>query len=94
MVFIIFLFLYAVSVDDVPNTSIFRPARMLQRTRGETIQHSVDYRSDEDIRESGGGILEFTPAKAGLDMTPANFDFETKDDKKKATTGLSSLAGT
>lgn len=53
----------------------------------------MDYNSDDEIRESGGGILEFSPAKAGLDMTPANFDFEIKDDKKRTTTGLSSLAG-
>lgn len=26
-------------------------------------------------RESGSGILEFSPAKAGLDVTPANLDF-------------------
>ena len=26
-------------------------------------------------RESGSGILEFSPAKAGQDVTPANLDF-------------------
>jgi hypothetical protein len=36
--------------------------------------------SDEEIyRESGGGILEFSPEKAGLDVTPANFDFPLDD---------------
>ena len=29
-----------------------------------------------DPRESGAGILEFSPAMAGRDMTPANYDFE------------------
>ena len=60
------------------------------------MEYPIEYQSDEDdvIRESGAGILEFTPAKAGMDMTPANFNFESKDDKKKLTTsGLSSLAG-
>ena len=54
---------------------------------------SIGYPSVEDIRESGAGILEFTPAKAGLDMTPANFDFESRDEKKKNHSGFSCLAG-
>lgn len=74
--------------------NIFRPSRLQQRrSHDEPILASMEYPSDEDIRESGAGILEFTPAKAGLDMTPANFDFETKDEKKRATVGLTSLAG-
>ena len=49
--------------------------------------------SEEDIRESGAGILEFSTAKAGQDITPANYDFEMRDDKKKSSAGLSNLAG-
>lgn len=48
--------------------------------------------SDDDVRESGAGILEFSPAKAGQDITPANYDFEAKDEKKKGS-GFSSIAG-
>lgn len=35
--------------------------------------------SDEDRRYSGTGILEFSPDKAGLDVTPANVDFAQKN---------------
>ncbi|CAG5134828.1 unnamed protein product, partial [Candidula unifasciata] len=81
------------AAEDGPSMNIFRPSRLQQRrSHEEPILASMEYPSDEDIRESGGGILEFTPAKAGLDMTPANFDFETKDEKKRATAGLTSLA--
>lgn len=43
--------------------------------------------------ESGIGIIEFSPAMAGHDITPANFDFESKDDKKRPS-GFTSMAGT
>ncbi|KAH9518364.1 Potassium voltage-gated channel sub H member 6 [Bulinus truncatus] len=80
--------------DDTQGSNIFWPSRLRKRQSMEEAAHiSLDYNSDDDIRESGGGILEFSPAKAGLDMTPANFDFEIKDDKKRTATGLSSLAG-
>lgn len=49
--------------------------------------------SEEDIRESGAGILEFSTAKAGQDITPANYDFEMKEEKKKTSAGFSNLAG-
>ena len=49
--------------------------------------------SDDDIHESGAGILEFSPAKAGQDVTPATFaDFEKKDEKKQQS-GFTSIAG-
>ena len=55
----------------------------------------LDYgSSEEDIRESGAGILEFSTAKAGLDITPANYDFQMRDDRgKKSNAGFSNLAG-
>jgi hypothetical protein len=50
--------------------------------------------SEEDIRESGVGILEFSPAKAGLDITPAKFDdFESKEDRKRPSGFGSSIVG-
>lgn len=50
--------------------------------------------SDEDIRESGVGILEFSPAKAGQDITPAKFDdFESKEERKRPSGFGSSLVG-
>lgn len=48
--------------------------------------------SDDEMRESGAGILEFSPAKAGQDVTPANYDFD-KNGKKKSSSGLASIAG-
>lgn len=88
----LFYCLYA--VEDGPSSNVFRPSRLRhRRSHEETNLNSMEYPSDEDIRESGAGILEFTPAKAGMDMTPANFDFESKDDKKRTTAGLSCLAG-
>ena len=49
---------------------------------------------DEDFRESGAGILEFSPQKAGLDVTPANFNFEREPRPEKRHSGaLSSIAG-
>lgn len=50
--------------------------------------------SEEEIRESGTGILEFSPAKAGMDVTPANFEFGGRDDKRGQSVGtLTSIAG-
>ncbi|XP_064648680.1 potassium voltage-gated channel subfamily H member 6-like isoform X3 [Lineus longissimus] len=43
--------------------------------------------SDDDYRESGVGILEFSPEKAGLDVTPANFHFSNKNFEKKRHSG-------
>ncbi|XP_059148372.1 potassium voltage-gated channel subfamily H member 2-like [Physella acuta] len=80
--------------EDAPGPNLFRSTRLRKRRSHEDGGHnSMEYPSDdEEVRESGGGILEFTPAKAGLDMTPANFDFESKDEKKRTAAGLSSLA--
>ncbi|RUS92221.1 hypothetical protein EGW08_000074 [Elysia chlorotica] len=81
------------AVEDGPDLSLFRTSRLQGRpSREEATLDTVEYPSDEDVRESGAGILEFTPAKAGLDMTPANYDFETRDDKKRNATGLSNFA--
>ncbi|CAM1300697.1 KCNH7 (predicted) [Pycnogonum litorale] len=50
---------------------------------------------DDDMgRESGGGILEMSPEKAGLDVTPANFEFETSRRADDNAGGpISSIAG-
>ena len=53
---------------------------------------SFEDTSDEEIRESGVGILEFSPAKAGQDITPANYNFQPKE-RKRSSGGFTSLAG-
>lgn len=54
--------------------------------------------SDEDVSllASGNGILEFSPQKAGLDVTPANLDFgdgRGDQDRKSSQAPLSMIAG-
>ncbi|XP_053202854.1 potassium voltage-gated channel unc-103-like isoform X3 [Panonychus citri] len=44
-------------------------------------------------RNSGAGILEFSPAKAGRDVTPANYDFREARKKRKKSVTNHSLAG-
>ncbi|KAK3109016.1 hypothetical protein FSP39_021204, partial [Pinctada imbricata] len=75
----------------------FYPSRVRRLGRrgsadgGPTVSMSFES-SDDDVHESGAGILEFSPAKAGLDVTPASWDdFERKEDKKPS--GFSSIAG-
>ena len=49
---------------------------------------------DDEVRESGVGILEFSPDKAGQDVTPANFNFgENRDVTKRSSGTFSSIAG-
>jgi hypothetical protein len=40
--------------------------------------------TDDERQISGVGILEFTPNKAGLDVTPANFDFTPNKARKSS----------
>ena len=47
---------------------------------------------DDDTRESGVGILEFSPDKAGMDITPARYDFEHHREKRNSGT-FSSITG-
>ncbi|CAC5406768.1 Potassium voltage-gated channel unc-103,Potassium voltage-gated channel subfamily H member 2,Potassium voltage-gated channel subfamily H member 4,Potassium voltage-gated channel subfamily H member 5,Potassium voltage-gated channel subfamily H member 7,Potassium voltage-gated channel subfamily H member 1,Potassium voltage-gated channel protein eag,Potassium voltage-gated channel subfamily H member 8,Potassium voltage-gated channel subfamily H member 6,Potassium voltage-gated channel subfamily H member 3 [My len=77
----------------------FRPSRAKRLRRhksqedGPTMSMSFES-SEEDIRESGVGILEFSPAKAGQDITPAKFDdFESKEERKRPSGFGSSLVG-
>ncbi|XP_078320840.1 voltage-gated inwardly rectifying potassium channel KCNH6-like isoform X5 [Crassostrea virginica] len=84
--------------DQVPEFN-FQPSRTrrLRRDRlgedGPAMSMSFEDSSDEEIRESGAGILEFSPAKAGLDVTPASFsEFRRKEDRKQ-TSGFPSFAG-
>ena len=49
---------------------------------------------EENYRNSGTGILEFSPEKAGQDVTPANFQFSERDRERRHTAGtFSSIAG-
>ena len=47
----------------------------------------------DDVRPSGVGILEFSPEKAGQDVTPANYAFESKPAEKRNSGTFSSIAG-
>ncbi|XP_056007213.1 potassium voltage-gated channel subfamily H member 6-like isoform X12 [Ostrea edulis] len=85
--------------DEQSQEYKFQPsrARRLRRDKvsedGPTFSMSFEDSSDEDIRESGAGILEFSPAKAGLDVTPVTFgEFKRKEDKRQMS-GFSSIAG-
>ncbi|XP_067122338.1 potassium voltage-gated channel subfamily H member 6-like isoform X3 [Centruroides vittatus] len=55
-----------------------RPRRKRRMGRQLSTDDGTGY-SDEDRRYSGTGILEFSPDKAGLDVTPANVDFAQKN---------------
>ncbi|KAL5007461.1 hypothetical protein ScPMuIL_016267 [Solemya velum] len=86
----------SVSQEDMSRESKVKPSRRrnLWRHRSEEgprLSISFDS-SDDEMRESGAGILEFSPAKAGQDVTPANYDFD-KNGKKKSSSGLASIAG-
>ena len=76
----------------------FRPGRVRRLRRrtsledGPTMSMSFEDTSDEEIRESGAGILEFSPAKAGQDVTPANYNFQPKE-RKRSSGGFTHLAG-
>ncbi|XP_053373447.1 potassium voltage-gated channel subfamily H member 7-like isoform X2 [Mercenaria mercenaria] len=65
--------------DDENENYHFRPKRVHRMRRGmetgPTVSMSFEDTSDEEMRQSGGGILEFSPLKAGQDVTPANLDF-------------------
>ena len=51
------------------------------------------YHNVHNRRPSGTGILELSPAKAGQDVTPANYTFAKKANRKKSDTSHSGLAG-
>ena len=53
---------------------------------------SFEDSTDDEIRESGIGILEFSPAKAGQDVTQANYNFPPKE-RKRSSSGFTSLPG-
>ncbi|CAH1789257.1 unnamed protein product [Owenia fusiformis] len=78
-------------------TESFHPSRRRRGRRRESdVTHSIaSISSDEDMRESGVGILEFSPEKAGMDVTPANFVFQKKryEDRKRHSGTLTSIAG-
>jgi hypothetical protein len=72
--------------DDQKN---FKSAVAGEKNRGELHLEDtmMSMSSDDDYRESGVGILEFSPEKAGLDVTPANFHFSNKNFEKKRHSG-------
>ena len=76
----------------------FRPSRVRRLRRrtsledGPTMSMSFEDSTDEEIRESGIGILEFSPAKAGQDVTQANYNFPPKE-RKRSSSGFTSLPG-
>ncbi|KAL3831234.1 hypothetical protein ACJMK2_023011, partial [Sinanodonta woodiana] len=86
----------ASSADDYKCS--FKPTRVRHLRRqtsteqGPVVSMSFEDSSDEDTRESGAGILEFSPAKAGQDITPANLDFGPRE-RKRSSVGFSSIAG-
>ena len=70
-----------------------RKKRAKKRENDETDDEHTS--SDDDPHESGTGILEFSPDKAGLDVTPANYNFgpsQPTRDKRHSTT-LAGIAG-
>jgi len=89
--------------DDENEAYRFRPRRV-RRARpfsepGPTVSMSFEDTSDEEIRESGVGILEFSPAKAGMDVTPVNYNFThgsgdiPNKDRKRSSMSFSTLPG-
>jgi len=59
---------------------------------------SFEDSSEEEIRQSGVGILEFSPLKAGQDVTPVNLEFghalhNHHDKERKRSSGFSTLTG-
>ena len=74
----------------------FHPGRAKTRRGSDESQGVVSLSSheEEEVRESGTGILEFSPDKAGMDVTPANYDFPDPKEKEKRNSGtFSSIAG-
>ncbi|XP_023244237.1 potassium voltage-gated channel subfamily H member 5-like isoform X2 [Centruroides sculpturatus] len=73
-----------------------RPRRKRRRIKVPSTDVSPGFSEDEDDerRCSGTGILEFSPDKAGRDVTPANLEFGSRVEDKLQTTGpLQSLTG-
>lgn len=65
---------------------------------GPTVSMSFEDSSEEEIRQSGVGILEFSPLKAGQDVTPANLEFghashNHHEKERKRSSGFSTLTG-
>jgi len=77
-------------LQNQTTTKDFKPisAKRISRRHSEGMLSSEE--DDDLFRESGTGILEFSPNKAGLDVTPANYHFS----EKRTPSGMfSSVAG-
>lgn len=74
----------------------FNPSRAKRVGRRPSDVDTADVPSsdDENYRESGIGILEFSPEKAGRDVIPANYNFPGNRDRDKSHSGvLSTVTG-
>ncbi|XP_054715390.1 potassium voltage-gated channel subfamily H member 7-like [Uloborus diversus] len=81
----------SVSEDEDPRIYAYQyPRPRRKRTNRRSVMLSEggipgfsDYEDEDDHRQfSGNGTIEFTPDKAGLDITPANLDFVGREAKK------------
>lgn len=75
----------------------FCPALAPRLKSKDTNDDSQDMATSDDelslLVTSGNGILEFSPQKAGLDVTPANLDFGDMEKKQTTPATLSLIAG-
>ena len=83
--------------EEEPHGHPRRHSRHRSDRHGDKEDDDIPSSEDEDeelnYRESGAGILEFSPEKAGMDVTPANFNFEREKAEKRHSGALSSIAG-
>lgn len=87
------IFLIQLSVDHKTKTfrsQLSQSAEDEEEEEEEEGEVTTDEEGDERL-ESGVGILEFSPDKAGRDVTPANYDFREREKRHSGT--LSSIAG-
>uniref|UniRef100_A0A061QFY8 Putative voltage-gated potassium channel n=1 Tax=Cupiennius salei TaxID=6928 RepID=A0A061QFY8_CUPSA len=66
-----------------------RARRRRRRPRPPSSDEGTGFSDDDDRRHSGMGILEFSPTKAGQDVTPANLNFG----QRQRSGALHSIAG-
>ena len=82
------------NVFSVNKDSDFDPSQVKRLNPHRQSPEGVMSSDDEDnYRESGTGILEFSPQKAGMDVTPANYNCQKGDKDKRHSGVFSSVAG-
>ncbi|XP_071039250.1 voltage-gated inwardly rectifying potassium channel KCNH6 [Parasteatoda tepidariorum] len=77
----------SISEDEDPRTYAYqypRPRRKRATRQSYLGEGIAGFSDDEDDRQrfSGYGTIEFSPDKAGQDVTPANLNFENREEKK------------